>query len=393
MAVYNVVTYGATGNGSTDDTVAIQNAINACNTGISSGVVYFPAGAYKISSSLILNGKVGCVLRGDSAGSTHIYNYSSPASSIYMYNCRDCGVEMMSIHTVNPVGGNAIGINGSGGLSYGNRITDINIRSCWDGIVVVSSSDTIITRVSIRDPGAYGNYGVTCGGPGSGVCSGIIVEDLLVDSEASESQTLVGFNVDSYVNSVTIRRGVFLYGGYGFVMNDTSGVAGSMPNFAEIFDLECDHNYASGVLLAAGNAVYMTVSWIGSCLAGNGITILGSFAGDLSITSTRIMGNALNGVYVAPGPKSITIGNSIIGVNGVAGVNAYSGIVFENSGMILTSNVIGVVPGFGFTQRWGIYASPSAQNYIITSNDTSGNLTSGIQDSGFSPKIVSQNLT
>ena len=47
----NVVTqYGATGNGTTDDTTAIQNAINAA--GAAGGVVYFPPGNYLVSSTL-----------------------------------------------------------------------------------------------------------------------------------------------------------------------------------------------------------------------------------------------------------------------------------------------------------------------------------------------------
>lgn len=48
--VFNVRAYGATGNGSTDDTIAIANTINAIpSTG---GVVYLPAGTYIVSSPL-----------------------------------------------------------------------------------------------------------------------------------------------------------------------------------------------------------------------------------------------------------------------------------------------------------------------------------------------------
>ena len=43
--VFNVQYYGATGNGTTDDTTAVQNAINAANQA-GGGVVYFPAGTY-----------------------------------------------------------------------------------------------------------------------------------------------------------------------------------------------------------------------------------------------------------------------------------------------------------------------------------------------------------
>lgn len=45
---YNVRTYGATGNGTTDDTAAIRTAIAAANQ----GAVYFPAGTYRITSTI-----------------------------------------------------------------------------------------------------------------------------------------------------------------------------------------------------------------------------------------------------------------------------------------------------------------------------------------------------
>jgi hypothetical protein len=49
--VFDAKAYGATGNGSTDDTTAIQAALNAAPSG---GVVYLPAGTYKISSPLVV---------------------------------------------------------------------------------------------------------------------------------------------------------------------------------------------------------------------------------------------------------------------------------------------------------------------------------------------------
>jgi Pectate lyase superfamily protein len=50
--VYNVKDYGAVGNGTTDDTTAIQSAINAVSN--SGGVVYLPRGTYKITDTLLI---------------------------------------------------------------------------------------------------------------------------------------------------------------------------------------------------------------------------------------------------------------------------------------------------------------------------------------------------
>lgn len=50
-AVFNVKAYGAKGDGVTDDTAAIQAALNTCNTN-GGGVAYFPEGTYAVSTIL-----------------------------------------------------------------------------------------------------------------------------------------------------------------------------------------------------------------------------------------------------------------------------------------------------------------------------------------------------
>lgn len=62
-AWFNVVTYGATGNGSTDDTTAINSAIAAFNSA-GSGVLYFPAGDYRTSGGLMPI-SAGGIVQGD----------------------------------------------------------------------------------------------------------------------------------------------------------------------------------------------------------------------------------------------------------------------------------------------------------------------------------------
>lgn len=53
VGLYNVRDYGAVGDGVTDDTTAIQNAINACGSA-GGGTVHLPAATYKISSTLVV---------------------------------------------------------------------------------------------------------------------------------------------------------------------------------------------------------------------------------------------------------------------------------------------------------------------------------------------------
>ena len=65
----SVKDFGATGNGSTDDTAAIQAAITATQTA-GGGVIFLPLGTYKISSTLTITGN-GVVLEGAAYNTFH----------------------------------------------------------------------------------------------------------------------------------------------------------------------------------------------------------------------------------------------------------------------------------------------------------------------------------
>jgi hypothetical protein len=63
--VFNVKDFGAVGDGSTDDSSAIQNAINAATATVSGGCIYFPAGKYKINSTVTATTSVDISFKGD----------------------------------------------------------------------------------------------------------------------------------------------------------------------------------------------------------------------------------------------------------------------------------------------------------------------------------------
>jgi len=65
----SVTDFGAVGNGVTDDTAAIQAAINAAQTA-GGGVIFLPLGTYKISSTLTITGN-GVVLQGAAFNQFH----------------------------------------------------------------------------------------------------------------------------------------------------------------------------------------------------------------------------------------------------------------------------------------------------------------------------------
>lgn len=104
----NVRGFGATGNGVTDDTAAIQAAINSVPAG--GVVVYIPAGDYLLNSSALSLATAGTVLLGDGAENTKLLVGSSFTGTTVVqitgYNCqvRDLSIDgNSSTTTSNPV--------------------------------------------------------------------------------------------------------------------------------------------------------------------------------------------------------------------------------------------------------------------------------------------------
>lgn len=80
--IYNVTTFGATPNDGLDDLSAIRAAIDAAHIA-GGGVVYFPAGTYEVSDSLIL--KSGVILRGETPAMNNAKDaaFSPPSKLVF----------------------------------------------------------------------------------------------------------------------------------------------------------------------------------------------------------------------------------------------------------------------------------------------------------------------
>lgn len=75
---FNVMDFGAAASGSSDDSAAIQAAINACATN-GGGAVFFPGGIYRCDSQLTITNQDNVALIGDGPGSIIRQNFTTAA--------------------------------------------------------------------------------------------------------------------------------------------------------------------------------------------------------------------------------------------------------------------------------------------------------------------------
>jgi len=142
-AVFNVKAYGAKGDYVADDTQAIQAAIDACPNG---GMVFFPAGSYKITAPLsIVNKSIALV------GSDYRYTVLVPTgSSAIVINSNDA-VRIAHLNIYGEIGqtsGALISVTGPGHWGNTNStFEDLSIRGGYNSIHLVKATSTLIRRV------------------------------------------------------------------------------------------------------------------------------------------------------------------------------------------------------------------------------------------------------
>jgi hypothetical protein len=103
--VFNVKDYGAKGNNSNDDTTSIQNAITAA-VSAGGGLVWFPAGTYKVTSTLDLSTRTNIELAGTtrarSGGSTISWAGTDSGTTILLTNAN--GIRIIGLGFAAPSG-------------------------------------------------------------------------------------------------------------------------------------------------------------------------------------------------------------------------------------------------------------------------------------------------
>ena len=156
----NAKDFGAVGDGSTDDTAAINAAINAV-VALGGGNVYLPPGNYKISSTLTLPGRVSLIGAG-TPGSEYQPTYAS-TTSLSWYGGAAAMVQVGWQGGVNIVRGGGVEkiyLDGRNLATYGLSIKDIQfaffqelhiIRTITAGIYLTNSS-------SIPDPTGFSKF-------------------------------------------------------------------------------------------------------------------------------------------------------------------------------------------------------------------------------------------
>lgn len=96
-AAASVSWFGATGNGTSDDTAAIQACITAMQAVTSGSTVNIPLGTYKVTSTLELNAAASCWVRGGGLGTVLAWSGTAGQDVVLLLNCYYCKISDLVI--------------------------------------------------------------------------------------------------------------------------------------------------------------------------------------------------------------------------------------------------------------------------------------------------------
>jgi hypothetical protein len=217
--VTNVKSYGAKGDGITDDTASIQNWLSIlASTG---GTGYVPAGIYLVSQALVQTiAGTAISIKGDGAGNT-VFAFTGATNGVMLTLTQKSGiwgsvrisdldiVRNGTLPTLSGIGLSIVADPSSGSLYYGNSgLSDIFVRgptqgSGWfTGVVVENLTCFELRNVNIQAPGATAagaDIGLSIIAPNSNLFAvSIALTDCIIQGYST------GLYVYGYVQGVTV---------------------------------------------------------------------------------------------------------------------------------------------------------------------------------------------
>lgn len=379
-AYFNVRDNGALGDGVTDDTIAIQGTI-ALAVANGGGIVLFPPGTYKVSSTLNVSG-VGVHLRGFGA-STSIIEVPANANDTIKFS----GVD-------------------SGGI-FDLKISSASPRTSGRSVFLEQTANVVVERVNfekqfiaIQIDGGYCqrirncSIGLAANGTGVFIGSTYALNDQYLDnifvaggafSFRIQRSGAVWMNACDSISSV-----------HGLTIDPPSGLG---VTFCFFSNCAWDSTSAACVYIAPTGTGFVSAltfvnCWSASSSGGDCVVVAGANVNGCEFVGHRFLNASIgNGLWVS-GAKNVhvdaCVASGIINGSGFAFLGNAQNFAIRNSH---SGSYGGPTIAPMAANKYGITVLAGCSSYMIANNTLRGNAAASIIDAGSAPKVVSSNLT
>lgn len=335
---FNVKTYGATGDGSTDDTSAINAAIAAWNAA-GAGVLYVPAGTYRVTGALTTVTASGSIF-GDGPGSwsaagslfggSSIIECESATAVLFTLN-GGTRVEGLSIlNTAGSAASAGAAIHVVNGSVYRQRVMveDCFFEGFYDTIDVQTNSTFYMSNVGIANGE---RYGVRIRNTLEVDAGGAVISGCAFVGEAQAGYA--GIFIESSGGNKIIGTTVNNWGDYGILL-----VAAADSSILLIGQCSIENYQADAIQLDANGHAYSLVTITGCQFGqygnGTGHAILTDEVDDISISGCVF--RASTGT-----PTAVSLNNGTRGYVGPMVNNGFSTLVATSSFTSLDNDAAG----------------------------------------------------
>jgi hypothetical protein len=381
----SVKDFGATGDGSTNDTAAIQAAFNA------GGNIYFPPGTYNYTSLTINVAAriVGANQRGSSTTSAKL-NCTSSASATQRILVGDGITELYGVSFEHLLFTAPSAPNGA--IIKFNYCAESGVYDCQfftlnltaRGISYYQCNTLRFERVRIVNPTGAGIYGEGDDTHRSDVITFI---NVIISGDSTSAQTHMpnAIEANGFVNTLTFHSCQFVDCGRGIYRHNTIG-ATNRGEFVLAHDVEVDFPYYEAVRIAAGNGIYLVNCYLHGSITTHNLQI--DYNATTSIDTVSVVGGQITGAYKAgvyQNGNFVKISDVEISGNSLQSSGTHPGVLIGANSIstILTANHIGVRTGYqSATQSYGVQITAGAQQVVIANNDLRNNVTGPILNSG-----------
>lgn len=386
--VYSVTSFGAIGNGSADDSSAIQDCVDACYAA-GGGVVFIPPGTYKIATAVTIPNFVEIVGVGEvslfrASGNNFCLSFSPGNRSAIRNVAFDAASTQAS--------GGAIDFTDMGNNI---RISDIYLGSkLYCGLNITPASTAgIIYADRVRWNGiANCTYGVVIG-DGTNLVTDVYLSNFS-GTASSQSSMVTWIEINNNSDTVVVSNSIFIYGGTGgnggitVGQNATGTVTGCRFNQVIV-----DWNDSYGFNVAKCRDLEFNGCSAQTCAYGLGI---GANATGLKWRGGIVQNNTGTGITAFAGSSHWEISNATISDNNTS--NGAFGHGIDVAAAVSNWRVVNCTSGnyllaTGF-QVYGLQVSVGASDYYwIQGNRWIGNGTAGLADNGTGVnKVVADNI-
>jgi len=400
----DVTGYGATGDGSTDDTAAIQDAID--DLPVTGGAIIFPPGTYLINKSILMNGTSGLrnyvTLTG--SGPSTVIKFAASVGDVPCIQIAGPGQTATGMLITNMffdgneanqgAGSHQTAIDLSGGIR--SQVIACRIYDFYgDGIWVGGSQDCTISDSYFYD---CANSGVAQG------TRNLIVSGLTIDQARSYENTEHGMHL-THVDGLIVSSSVFRD-------NTKDGIRFQVGETTNIYRVVLDgvssySNTEIGIAFyASSDGTTIQGFTVGGCpIRDNGLTglklyadrgVIQSFSISGSTAATNGQSSESHGIELYGRVRCGTVsGNVCWSNNAIAGSTA-SGIWLEGRGdesdedwleaIAITGNCCGDDRASPL-QYYGIRFRPTTRNCVAQGNTLYGNVSMNLGNAGINNDV------